>query len=1159
MSLRFIYGRSGCGKSYYCIDQIKKKLEKGQKNPLILIVPEQYSFQAERNLLDKINGTGIQDVEVLSFERLAYKVFNEVGGATRKHMDSIGKSMLIFSIIDKMKTNLKVFATASNQQGFVDTVADMITEFKRYDITPAELEANLRNMEDDEFLKDKIEDLSKIFYEFEDTLHKNYIDNEDDLNILYEKIDEYDRLNDAELWLDEFISFTPQQYKIIEKFIKKAKKVNITLCMDHGKEFDSTDVFAPIKTTENKILEIVKNNSLSIERPVILDNQCKDRFANNPELRFLEENYFKYPYSIYEKPTTNINIIKALNPYLEVENVAREIIDMVRDKGLRYRDIAVITRNLDAYEKIVKTIFYEYRIPCFIDKKKEIDDNPLIILITSVIDIFNKNWSYESMFRYLKTGLLQLHKEEIDLLENYVLAYGIRGKKKWNQEWLYGKVEDIEEVNLVRLKVVEPLIKLSEKLKGKKDAESICTVLYEFLCEIKVNETIETWVENFKEEGNQELANEYSQIWNMVIELLDQIVEVFKDENIHLKDFVKLLNIGFDENKMGLIPTSLDEVLVSSIERVRSHKVDALYILGVNDGVFPAVANEEGILTDADRDTLRKIGIELAEDTKSKTFQEQFLVYKTMTISGKYITACYSIGDYEGKAIRPSIIISRLKTIFPKITEKSDVIGEVSDKKSLEYVTRKTPTFNKLVSVLRKDNDEIKDSKLWSDVYNFFSLDAEDNDKEEAKVEKKMWIDKCKTIFSAAAYDNSVNFIEKSKIRKLYGDKLYFSVSRLEKYEQCPFAYYVQYGLKAKERKLFKLNLPDMGTFMHSVIDEFSKTVDKNSINWCNITEEWCTEAVGEIVDKKVEQESSIIFNSSPRYRYFTERLKRVLIKTILVIVEHMKRSGFEPIGYEVEFGDKGDYPPIVIELSNGEKVKLIGRIDRIDKLDMEGKEYYRIIDYKSGNKEFSLSEVYYGLQIQLLTYLDAILDNKELMSKNPTLPGGVLYLKIDDPMIKGSRNLTDEEIENEIIKALKMKGLILADVDVVKEMDKDIEGSSIIIPARVNKDGSLGKSSVGTEKQFMQLREHIKRNLVKTCEEMLEGDIQIRPFKSGKKDGCTYCMYSAICQFDDVFDGNSYKVLKDKKDEEVWKLLEQECGKCDAKPNDNNDENNEN
>ena len=225
----------------------------------------------------------------------------------------------------------------------------------------------------------------------------------------------------------------------------------------------------------------------------------------------------------------------------------------------------------------------------------------------------------------------------------------------------------------------------------------------------------------------------------------------------------------------------------------------------------------------------------------------------------------------------------------------------------------------------------------------------------------------------------------------------------------------------------------------------------------------------------------------------------------------------------------------------------------------MEGKEYYRIIDYKSGNKEFSLSEVYYGLQIQLLTYLDAILDNKELMSKNPTLPGGVLYLKIDDPMIKGSRNLTDEEIENEIIKALKMKGLILADVDVVKEMDKDIEGSSIIIPARVNKDGSLGKSSVGTEKQFMQLREHIKRNLVKTCEEMLEGDIQIRPFKSGKKDGCTYCMYSAICQFDDVFDGNSYKVLKDKKDEEVWKLLEQECGKCDAKPNDNNDENNEN
>lgn len=1151
MSLRFIYGRSGSGKSHYCIDQIKKKLENGQENSLILIVPEQYSFQAEKNVVEKIKGTGIINVEVTSFERMAYKVFNEVGGATRQHMDSAGKCMLIFNIMNKLRDEFKVFAAASNQKGFINTVSDIITELKRYDINPLEFQAAMNNLEDDDILKDKIEDISKIFIQFEEELHKNYIDNEDDLTMLYPKIDESHMVDDAEIWIDEFSSFTPQQYKIIEKLIKKSKKVNITLCMDYGREFDSTDVFAPVKNTEQRILKIAEDNNFAIEKAVVLQNNKLDRFRDNEEVRFLESNYFKYPYKTYTENTEKIKIVRALNPYSEVEKVAREIIKMVRDKGLRFRDIAVITRDLNSYEKIIKTIFYEYEIPCFIDKKKEIDDNPLIVLITSVIEIFNKNWSYESVFRYLKTGLIGIDNEEIDILENYVMAYGIRGKNKWQEPWLYGRIEIIDEINIIREKVVSPLLKFSDKLKGKKSAEEICTALYDFLCHIKVNETIEKWIERFKEEGRQELVNEYSQIWNMVIELLDQIVEVFKEEKLELKDFVKLINIGFGEHKMGLIPTSLDEVLVSSVERVRSHTVKALYILGVNDGVFPTVANEEGILTDGDRYKLRKLSIELAEDTKSKTFEEQFLIYKTLTMAGESLNVCYPIADYEGKAMRPSIIISRLKSIFSNITEESDVIEEKDDDKSLELVSRKVPTFNKLVSVLRKDNDDVKESPLWSDVYSFYCSKEEDKDSEEVKSEKKKWKDKCKIIFSAASYDNSIKLIRKEKIRKLYGEKLYFSVSRLEKYEQCPFAYYVQYGLKAKERRIFKLNPPDLGTFMHNVIDEFSKIVDKNSINWFEIGEKWCVDTVNDIVDKMIKEDASSIFNSSPRYRYFTERLKRVLIKTILVIVEHMKRSGFQPIGYEVEFGDRGTYPPITIELSNGEKVKLIGRIDRVDKLNLEGKDYYRIIDYKSGNKDFKLSDVYYGLQIQLLTYLDAILSNREINKKDPVLPGGVLYFKIDDPIIKGSRGLSDEEIEKEIMKALKMKGLLLADVDVIKEMDRKIEGSSLIIPARINKGDTLGKSSVGTEEQFKKLREHVKNNLVKTCEEMLSGDIQVKPFKGTKTDACSFCMYSAVCQFDDSFDGNGYKVINDKKDEEIWQLLDKEEKKEDQESED--------
>lgn len=1128
MSFRFIYGRAGSGKSRFCIDSIEKELKKDEKKPLILIVPEQFSFQAEKSVVEKIKGTGITKVSVTSFERMAYEVFNEVGGSTRKLMNSSGKLMMIFNIINKLKSDLRIFATAANQEGFTNNISDIITELKRYDITPSELRASLNLIEEDEFLKDKIIDISNIFQEFEESLHKNYIDNEDELTLLWKKLDESERYNGAEIWIDEFSSFTPQQYKIFEKLIKKAKRINVTLCMDYYKEIDSTDVFAPTKNTEQKLIKILEDNGIAIDKPIILNNNNLDRFKDNEEMRFLEENYFKYPYKPYKDKTENVKIIRAVNPYSEIENIAKEIVKITKDTDIRYREIAVISRELDGYEKIVKTIFNEYEIPHFIDKKKEIDDNPLIVLITSVIEISNKRWSYESMFRYLKTGLANIEKEDIDLLENYVLAYGIRGKNKWTSIWEYGNEENLEKINDIRVRVSEPLIKFYSKIKGKTNAEEICTAVYNFLCSIEVNETIEKWVCKFKEEGNQQLVKEYSQIWNIVIELLDQVVEVFKEEKLELKDFVKILSLGFKDHKMGLIPPSLDQVLVSAVERVRTHKIKLLYIIGVNDGIFPAISKNEGILSDSDRGYLKKVGVEIAEDTKSKAFEEQYLIYRTLTITEKYLRLCYSIADYEGKALRPSIIITRFKALFPSITEESDNILDEEEKEDIELITREIPTFNTLVSVIRREDEKIKVNPFWSDVYKWYS-------------ENPNWKEKVSTVFSAVSYTNAVNDISEEKIRKLYGNRLYLSVSRLEKYAQCPFGYYIKYGLKAKERKLFALTPPDLGTFMHSVIDEFSEAVDKNSLKWYDIEKEWCKKTVSEIVDKKAEESSRGIFSSSPRYKYFTERLKRVLIKTILVIIEHLKRSGFQPIGHEIGFGYEEGYPPIEIELSNGEKVKLMGRIDRVDKLDMENKDYYRIIDYKSGNKDFSLSDVYYGLQLQLLTYLDAILTNEEIKKKYPVVPGGVLYFKIDDPIIKGKRNLSDEEIEDEIMKALKMKGLILADEEVVREMDRKIEGNSLIIPARMNKNGTLGKSSVGTEEQFKLLREHVKKSLIKSCESMLKGDIKINPIRSKNANACEYCVYSSICEFDSNFEGNEFKILQEKKDEEVWELLKRE------------------
>ncbi|MGV8983074.1 helicase-exonuclease AddAB subunit AddB [Clostridium sp.] len=1184
MSLRFIYGGAGKGKSTFCLEDIQHRQKEECEKPLVLLVPEQFSFQAEKNLIKVVGSTGIKNVQVLSFNRLAYKVFSEVGGITRSPMDTSGKAMLIHSILQKKQDEFKVFSAASRQKGFVDNVAGAITEFKKYGISVEELNAVKENLGESPLLIDKITDLSLIYGEFDNILNQNYVDPDDDLTRLYNALDEYD-LDGAEFWLDEFTGFTPQQYGIIEKLYKKAKRINITLPLNssqHSKGMEESDAFYSIKFTEDKLLEIAELTGTSIEAPLELEGNKNHKFKDNAELSFLEKNYFAFPYTPTTEKCENIKLFKGLNSYSEIEHVAKDILRLCRDENIRFNKIAVVTRDLPAYEKLIKAIFAEYNIPIFIDKKKDITSNPLIVLITGAVEIFTKNFSYEAVFRYLKTGLLDIKMENIDMLENFVIAAGIRGKRKWTEDQLWqekieyyfrdyfiskaaaeelqndienaepSKTSEIEPLittepaleseaekieatikilNDTREAFIKPLIELNEKLKGKNTTIKICTALFEFLENIKVDKTIESWIETFKSEGAQEQVTEYSKIWNLVNELLDQMVDVLGKEILTLEDFVKILSLGFSKHQMGLIPPALDGVTISSVERIKSHDISALYIIGVNDGVFPKANKEEGIFTDSDRIILKENNVELANDTKTEVFNEQYLIYATITIPSKYLNISYPIADYEGKTLRPSIIISRFKALFKGLIEESNITEYADDLKEdheLREVSAKTPTFNGLIFALRKYLEEGYISPLWIKVYKWFQ-------------NEEYWKEKSSTMFQGFDYKNEVKMLEKEKVKLLYGEKNYFSVSRIEKYEECPFAYFVQYGLKAKERKTFTFSSPDLGSFMHSVLDDFSKLVDKSEIKWADLDKEWCEKNIATIVEMEAAEGSSgYILNSSPRYKYFAERLKRVLKRTILVIVEQMKNSGFEPFGYEVSFGfNEGDYPPIQVELSTGEIVNLVGRIDRVDKLLNEGEEFYRIIDYKSGNKDFKLSDVYYGLQIQLLTYLDAMLTNESAISKEPIFPAGILYFKIDDPVIKAKNNLDEEELEKAIMKALKMKGLLLADTKIIREMDRNIEGASLVVPASIKKDGELGsRSSVATAQQFNMLLNHVKENLIRTCEEMLSGEIDIKPYKKKDMTPCAYCEYTAICQFDPALKENTYKIIKDRKDQEIWELL---------------------
>ena len=618
------------------------------------------------------------------------------------------------------------------------------------------------------------------------------------------------------------------------------------------------------------------------------------------------------------------------------------------------------------------------------------------------------------------------------------------------------------------------------------------------------------------------------------MEVFDHTVEVMGDETFGLERFSKILRIGLGEYRIGQVPPSLDQVIVGSAERFRSPEIKAMILLGANDGVFPSAAIQEGVLSDQDRAALNNIGLELASDTRTQAFDEQFLVYRALTTAGEYLRISWAIADQEGRTLRPSTLISRLKKLFPEISQASDIISANTLEEELNLITAGTPTFRQMVSALRRRMDGESVQPVWKRVYGWY-------------VSKDEWRQKCESALKSLNYRNVAQNMHPETVRALYGHPALSSVSRLEKYTACPFSFYVQYGLGARERKVYRLSPPDIGTFMHAVIERFSRLLERQHISWREISRDQCREMVSSIVDDMLGRMKGSGIAASKRYRILAARLKRVVGHAVWVIAEHIRLGSFDPVEYEVGFGEGEKYPPIVIELNSGEKIYLQGRIDRVDALETPDGRYLRIIDYKSGYKDFKLSDVYYGLQIQLITYLNALWEDgdgrgQEENGKGLCHPAGMLYFKIDDPIIRSSSRLSEEEIEKAIKKQLKMKGLLLADVRLIREMDHSIDGTSMIIPATINKSGTLGRNtSAATMEQLTQLRKYIKRLMTGICEEIMRGNTAISPYKKNKSTPCAYCGFRPICQFDAAMKDNRYRILQDRNDDEIWNLMGQD------------------
>lgn len=1153
MSLRLIIGRAGTGKSQLCLKEITARINENSPDPLILLVPEQATFHTEKKLLEYGRLGGTINAQVLSFQRLSWRILQETGGSLNPPIDEVGKSLIIRRILEKNRTRIRLFGRVLERPGFIEILARSISEFKTYGISPEDLSLCLEKLEqEDENLALKLQDIHMIYREYELYLQDRYLDLDDNLTILAGNIHKAGLLKSAEVWIDGFHGFTPQEYMILRELLLYVPRVHVTLCLDKshtGLKMEEHELFYPAWETYQRLQGLAGQVGCPLEEKTFLSASPPWRFADNEELAFLERS-FVFGNESYGGNPSAIKLVSAANIRAEIEGIAREIIRLCREEDYRYQDIAVLTRDFMPYEKLLPSIFSTYGIPYFLDKKRPLQHHPLLDLTKGALEVAEKGWNFEPLFRYLKTDLANISRQEADVLENYCLAHGIRGSR-WNdgKPWSYrrnltlsqeapGFSLSIQEerllarINKARNKVVSILDSFVQAAAQAEKGRDYALCLYNLYTGLGVARKLEYWSLTAERDGHLEEAQVHSQVWNKIMELLDQVAEVLGDEGLSVGEFSRILEAGLDSIELGLIPPGLDQVLAGSVDRSRNPDLKAVFILGAVEGVFPSRGSEDGLINDEERKRLAELDLVLAPNCTTQIFNEQFYVYSALTRASSRLWLSCPLADNEGKALTPSPLFGSIGKLFTGDTVINVFWGqEPSGDDDHEYLAHPAPALGYLAVGLRRILEGKEINPFWRNVYNWY-------------LSKEEWRQPLNRVVKGLFEENSQERLTVEQSRKLYGARqsgksyiLQTSVSRLEKQRSCPFSHFLTYGLRLKEREEYKLKAPDLGQFFHAALEGVYQELQKRGCALNEMNAQETSALVSGVVDSLVPQLQNELLLSTARHRYLTGKLKRTVLRAVKVLREHERRGTFRPLGVEISFGSGGSLPGLEITLSDGTIVLLQGRIDRVDGA-ADGKcTYLRVIDYKSGTPSLSLMEIYYGLKLQLLAYLDVVITYADYLVQSGAQPGGALYFKIKDPFINGKGPLDLHDVESSILKQLKMKGYLLKDQDVIRLMDAEIQGRSDILPVALSqKSGFYNEGDhLLTNEEFQVLRSYMEKVLQDIGEEIITGNIAVRPYSYKGKKPCSYCLYSAICRFDTVIPGNTYLTLKNKDTQEIW------------------------
>ncbi|KPV57995.1 ATP-dependent helicase [Paenibacillus sp. A3] len=1178
MAFQFVLGRAGSGKTTFCLNAIKQKLlEQPDGAPLIWLVPEQASFQTEYALVSSPELGGTLRAQVLSFRRLAWRVMQEVGGTSRLPIDETGKKLLLHRILHKQKERLRRFQASAGQTGFLDKLNELFSELKRYCISPDQLEQFYSSRfvsggDASGTLPDKLHDLQLLYGEFEAELSKLYLDGEDYLTLLARQVGESAYLRGAEIWVDGFHGFTPQELAVLEQLALYAGRVTMTLCLNRpyagGEQPHELDLFHPTARTMKALRERLDALEVETEASIVLPSSPPARFRDTPTLGFLEaqwEERVKKPFR--PEPEDNrlpaVRISAAVSRRAEVESLARDVVKLVRDEGLRWRDIAVSVRNMESYGELISGTFADYGIPHFLDHKRPVVHHPLVELIRSALETVNHYWKYEAVFRAVKTGFflpfgeakerkdgLIIDRHAMDQLENYVLAFGIQGHK-WMKDWTYSyrttldqdetQASEADEVflrklNACRRLVAEPLGALQARMRRKATVLQRVEALYGLLEQLRVPERLEAWSQASLTQGQAEKAREHAQVWERVVDMFDQLVELMGDETMTPETFAELVDTGLESIKLGHVPPTLDQVLVGSMDRTRSGQVKHMFVLGVSEGVMPAKMPESGVLSEAEREQLAGNGLQTAEGSRRRLLDESFLIYCAFCAPSHGLWLSYPLADEEGRSLLPSDVIRQVKRMFPSLQERlllNDPAPESHAGEQMEYVARPDKALSLLMVQLKQWMGGAPMNAVWWSVYNWFARQPEH-------------ALKLKRMVQALLYSNRAKELSAETSRELYGESIQTSVSRMERFVACPFSQFVSHGLRLKERRIFRLEAPDIGQLFHAALTKFAEQAEREGFDWGGLSAAECEQRAALVVDALAPRLQGEILLSSKRYSYIARKLKQVIGRAALMLGEHARRGQFRPIGLEVGFGSGQPIPPLLYDLDNGVRMELRGRIDRIDRADTEQGTLLRVIDYKSSSKALNMTEVYYGLSLQMLTYLDVILTHAPIWLGHEAQPAGVLYFHVHNPVLNARNGLSAQEIDSELKKRFKMRGLLRADAGTVRLMDGGLAeagGHSDLLPVALKTDGSFYKtSSVASEEQWNTVRRYVKRTIREIGTSLTDGTIEIAPYRMGQATACTMCAYRSVCQFDTQLDGNAYKQLTPVGKDRVWEMMEQKA-----------------